>query len=102
MTKSIYCMVKIKQDNLPWNWNQSNPALRKQKQEENQKKFEQGFYTLVNKVVSLGGTVCLDRGALDNEWRMLNSQIRIKIDQENIDTIRSLPCIEAVQQDYRS
>jgi hypothetical protein len=101
MSNSVYCIVKIKQEQVPWNWNQQNPSQRRQKQEEVQKKFQNDFYKLINTVVSLGGTVCLDRHTLDNEWRLYNSPIRLKLGTDFIDKIRSLDFIESLAYDSR-
>lgn len=92
----IYASVKIRQENMPWNWNQNNPQARRQKQEELNKKFLNDFYTLVNAVVDSGGTVCLDKYILDSEWRIYNNQntFKIKILKEISPTIQALPFIE--------
>ena len=98
----VYCVIKIKQETLPWNWNQSNPQLRKQKQEENQEKYNKDYYTILNSVVDSGGVFCMDKNSLDNEWRMMQPNIRIKIPLSVIEKIKNMPQVESLTLDSRT
>lgn len=102
--ESVFCTVKLKKDEVPWNWQQNNYAARKQRQEEVIKEFEIRFYKLLNMVVEAGGVFCMDKYTLDSDYRMFSSTIKVKIPKSIIDQIRSLSDVISVDidqnQDY--
>lgn len=97
--ESVFCTVKLKKDEVPWNWQQNNYAARKQRQEDVQKEFEIRFYKLLNLVVDSGGVFCMDKYTLDSDYRMFSSSIKIKIPQTAISQIRALPDVISVDID---
>jgi hypothetical protein len=102
MKESQYCVIKIKQETIPWNWNQNNPTLRKQRQDELAVKYHTDYYTIINAVVNCGGVVCMDKHSLDNEWRMMQPNIRIKIPIEAIEKFKAMPQLESFTVDTRT
>jgi hypothetical protein len=88
--ESVFCTLKIKKDEVQWNYQQNNYAVRKQKQDEYAKEFEERFFKVLNLVVELGGVFCMDKYTLDSDYRMFSQNIKIKIPKEFIDRIRQL------------
>lgn len=102
--ESVFCTVKLKKDDVPWNWQQNNHAARKQRQEEVVKEFEIRFYKLLNMVVDAGGVFCMDRYTLDSDFRLFSPTIKVKIPKNSINQICALPGVISVDidqnQDY--
>ena len=98
---SSYCILRIKQETLPWNWNQHNQTLRQQRSRELQETYIKNFYTVLNAVIESGGVVCMDRSALDSEYRITSNVVRVKIPNTAIQKISSLPQLEKFDVDHR-
>jgi hypothetical protein len=96
-----YCILRIKQETVPWNWNQQSPALRNQRQQELHNKYIQDFYTVINTIIDCGGIICMDRSTLDSEYRILQNVIRVKIPNSEVQKIRNLPQLEKFDIDNR-
>jgi hypothetical protein len=98
---SSYCIVKIKQDTVPWTWNQNNPALRKKRQEELAAEYERNYYKILNAVIEAGGVFCMDKNTLDSEYRIMQNTVKIKIPNSKVEAIKALAGIESFAIDNR-
>lgn len=91
----VSCNIRIKQEAMSWNWNSNNHTLRKQRQEELQRNFEDDFFRVLNAVVDCGGVFCASRHNLDSEWRLFSRDVQIKIPQSAVESIKILPQLES-------
>lgn len=90
--------VRVKQVTLNWNWAQGNHNLRQKKQDELNEKFKNDLFCIFNKIVKLGGTICMDRHSLDNEWRIFSPNIRVFMPTKHIGELISDPNVESVHE----
>jgi hypothetical protein len=93
--KYVYCTIRIKQEQVPYNYS-SDYKLRQKRTEELKKIYETDFFKVLNAVVDLGGSFCLDKYTLDSEYRMFQPTIKIKIPKDTIEKVKSLPQIENI------
>lgn len=92
----VYCNIRIKQEQLPYNYGNGNYALRQKKSEEIQKKFRNDMFRVLNAVVDLGGAFCLDKYNLESEWRLYVQNQMIRIPKDAVQKIKDLPQIETI------
>jgi hypothetical protein len=90
--------IRVKQETINWNYANNNHAARQKRQEELNQKFKNNLFVIFNKIVKFGGTICMDRHTLDNEWRIFSPNIRVLMPVKFIEELRADPNIESITE----